>query len=152
MPGAPMASKGRILVVDDEYLIRWSLQQNLVEQGYDVLLAASAEEGLALMEREEPDLVLLDIQLPGMSGMDLLLGIKEQRPDCAVVMVTATSDLSVAVKAMKDGAFDYIPKPFNLDEVKLVVDKALENRRLKDEVSRLREKETIRYGFHNFTF
>jgi DNA-binding NtrC family response regulator len=147
-----MASKGRILVVDDEYLIRWSLQQNLVEQGYDVLLAASAEEGLALMEREEPDLVLLDIQLPGMSGMDLLLGIKEQRPDCAVVMVTATSDLSVAVKAMKDGAFDYIPKPFNLDEVKMVVDKALENRRLRDEVSRFREKESIRYGFHNFTF
>ena len=68
-----MAFKGRILVVDDEYLIRWSLQQSLVEQGYEVLLAASAEEGLALMEREEPDLALLDIQLPGMSGMDLLL-------------------------------------------------------------------------------
>jgi len=147
-----LASKGRILVVDDEYLIRWSLQQNLVDQGYEVLLAASAEEGLALMEREYPDLVLLDIQLPGMSGMELLLTLKEQRPECAVIMVTATSDLSVAVKAMKDGAFDYIPKPFNLDEVKLVVDKALENRRLKDEVTRLREKESVKYGFHNFTF
>ena len=147
-----MSSKGRILVVDDEYLIRWSLQQSLVEQGYEVLLAASAEEGLALMEREEPDLALLDIQLPGLSGMDLLLSIREQKPDCAVVMVTATSDLSVAVKAMKGGAFDYIPKPFNLDEVKLVVDKALENRRLRDEVNRFREKESIRYGFHNFTF
>jgi len=147
-----MASKGRILVVDDEYLIRWSLQQSLVEQGYEVLLAASAEEGLALIDRESPDLVLLDIQLPGMSGMDLLLSIREQRPECTVIMVTATSDLSVAVKAMKDGAFDYIPKPFNLDEVKLVVDKALENRRLKNEVSRLREKESIKYGFHNFTF
>ena len=147
-----MASKGRILVVDDEYLIRWSLQQNLVEQGYEVLLAASAEEGLAFMEHEEPDLVLLDIQLPGMSGMDLLLGIKEQKPDCAVIMVTATADLSVAVKAMKDGAFDYIPKPFNLDEVRLVVDKALENRRLRAEVNRFREKESTRYGFHSFTY
>jgi len=147
-----MSSKGRILVVDDEYLIRWSLQQSLVEQGYEVLLAASAEEGLALMEREEPDLALLDIQLPGMSGMELLLSIREQKPDCAVIMVTATSDLSVAVKAMKDGAFDYIPKPFNLDEVKLVVDKALENRRLRNEVNLFREKESIRYGFHNFTF
>ena len=146
-----MSTRGRILVVDDEYLIRWSLQQNLVEQGYEILLAASAEEGLALLE-QEPDLVLLDIQLPGMSGMDLLLTIKEQQPDCAVIMVTATADLSVAVKAMKDGAFDYIPKPFNLDEVRLVVDKALENRRLRDEVTRFREKESVRYGFHNFTY
>jgi DNA-binding NtrC family response regulator len=147
-----MASKGRILVVDDEYLIRWSLQQNLMEHGYEVVLAASAEEGLALMEREEPDLALLDIQLPGMSGMELLLTIKEQRSDCTVIMVTATSDLSVAVKAMRDGAYDYIPKPFNLEEVLLVVDKALENRRLKSEVTRLREKESTRHGFQNFTF
>jgi len=147
-----VSTKGRILVVDDEYLIRWSLQQNLVEHGYDVLVAASAEEGLAFMEREEPDLALLDIQLPGMSGMDLLRVIKEKHPQCAVVMVTATSDLAVAVRAMKDGAFDYIPKPFNLDEVRLVVDKALETMRLRDEVNRLREKESVRYGFKNFTF
>ncbi|MDT8396928.1 MAG: sigma-54 dependent transcriptional regulator [bacterium] len=147
-----MASKGRILVVDDEYLIRWSLQQNLVEHGYEIVLAASAEEGLALMDREEPDLVLLDIQLPGMSGLDLLKSIKEQRPDCAVVMVTATSDLSVAVTAMRDGAFDYIPKPFNLDEVRMVVDKSLENRRLRDEVSRYREQEGSRYSFSSFIY
>ena len=147
-----MSTKGRILVIDDEYLIRWSLQQNLVEHGYEVLLAASAEEGLAVMDREEPDLVLLDIQLPGMSGMDLLRGIKESRPECAVVMITATSDLSVAVQAMKDGAFDYLPKPFNLDEVRITVDKALENRRLKDEVTRFREKENRKYGFENIIF
>jgi len=147
-----VSKKSRILVVDDEYLIRWSLQQNLVEHGYDVLIAASAEEGLAFMEREEPDLALLDIQLPGMSGMDLLRVIKEKHPQCAVVMVTATSDLAVAVRAMKDGAFDYIPKPFNLDEVRLVVDKALETRRLREEVSRLREKESLRFGFGNFTY
>lgn len=144
-----MTSRGRILVVDDEYLIRWSLQQSLVEAGYEVVLAASAEEGIAMMDGEEPDLVLLDIQLPGMSGMDLLRTIKDHRPECAVVMVTATSDLSVAVKAMKGGAFDYLPKPFNLDEVRLVVDKALENRRLRDEVTRFKEKESARYGFQN---
>ncbi len=136
-----MSTKGRILVIDDEYLIRWSLQQNLVEHGYEVFMTASAEEGLAVMEREDPNLVLLDIQLPGMSGMELLRGIKETRPECAVVMITATSDLSVAVRAMKDGAFDYLPKPFNLDEVRITVDKALETRRLKDEVTRYREKE-----------
>jgi len=147
-----MASKGRILVVDDEYLIRWSLQQNLVEAGYEVVLAASAEEGIALMDREEPDLVLLDIQLPGMSGMDLLRTIKDHRPECVVIMVTATADLSVAVKAMKDGAFDYLPKPFNLDEVRMVVDKALENRRLRNEVNRFKEKESEQYGFHNIVF
>ncbi|NOY86054.1 MAG: sigma-54-dependent Fis family transcriptional regulator [Deltaproteobacteria bacterium] len=145
-------SKGRILVIDDEYLIRWSLQQNLVEHGYEVFMTASAEEGLAVMEREDPDLVLLDIQLPGMSGMELLRGIKKTRPECAVVMITATSDLSVAVRAMKDGAFDYLPKPFNLDEVRITVDKALETRRLKDEVTRYREKENRQYGFHNIIY
>jgi DNA-binding NtrC family response regulator len=147
-----MSSKGRILVVDDEYLIRWSLQQNLLEHGYEVILAASAEEGLALMDREEPDLALLDIQLPGMSGLDLLKSIKEQRPGCVVIMVTATSDLSVAVTAMRDGAFDYITKPFNLDEVRMVVDKALENRRLRDEVTRYREQEGSQYSFQSVVY
>jgi DNA-binding NtrC family response regulator len=142
-----MTLKGRILVVDDEYLIRWSLQQNLVEHGYDVVMAASAEEGLAILEREEPQLVLLDIQLPGMSGLDLLKRIKEDLPHCEVVMVTATADLSVAVKAMKSGAFDYVPKPFNLDEVRITVDKALETTRLRSEVTLLKEKEGVRHGF-----
>jgi len=147
-----MASKGRILVVDDEYLIRWSLQQNLVENGYEVSLAASAEEARGLLSREEPDLVLLDIQLPGMTGLDFLKVIRAERPDCLAVMITATSDVSVAVQAMRDGAFDYLPKPFNLDEVRVVVDKALETRRLKREVALLKASRTRESGFHLFVF
>lgn len=146
-----MTTNGTILVVDDEYLIRWSLQQKLVEHGFQVFVAASAEEALSVLDREGPDLILLDIQLPGMSGMDLLCTIKEDRPECAVVMITATAEINVAVKAMKDGAYDYIPKPFNLDEVMVVVEKVLETRRLKAEVIRLK-KETDRFGFHTFVY
>jgi len=147
-----MASKGRVLVVDDEYLIRWSLQQNLVEHGYQVVLAASAEEGRDLLDKEEPDLVLLDIQLPGMSGLDFLKLLRVERPECVAVMITATSDVSVAVQAMRDGAFDYLPKPFNLDEVRVVVDKALETRRLKREVAYLKATKAPESGFHVFVF
>ncbi|MFV1956599.1 MAG: sigma-54-dependent transcriptional regulator [bacterium] len=146
-----MTTKARILVVDDEYLIRWSLQQKLVEHDFEIFLAASAEEALSIIDREGPDLILLDIQLPGMSGMDLLRTVKEDDPGCTVVMITASSEINVAVQAMKDGAFDYIPKPFNLDEVRLVVEKALETSRLKEEVTRLK-KESASYGFHLFTY
>ncbi len=147
-----MASKGRILIIDDEYLIRWSLQQNLVEHGYEAFLAASAEEGQGIIEREEPDLVLLDIQLPGMNGLEFLRVFKQNRPDCPVVMITATADVAVAVRAMRDGAHDYLPKPFNLDEVRVVVDKALENRRLRQEVAVLKASRTRESGFDAFVF
>ncbi len=142
-----MAAKGRILIVDDEYLIRWSLQQNLVENGYEAVLAASAEEGMALVPREDPDLALLDIQLPGMNGLELLKRLRQERPQMPVVMITATADLAVAVAAMRDGAFDYLPKPFNLDEVRAVVDKALETRRLRGEVARLKATVRAEAGF-----
>ena len=146
-----MSAKGRILVVDDEYLIRWSLQQKLAEHGFEIFLAASAEEAISVIDREGPDLILLDIQLPGMSGMDLLRTVKKDDPGCTVVMITASSEINVAVQAMKDGAFDYLPKPFNLDEVRLIVEKALETSRLKEEVTRLK-KESARYGFHLFVY
>jgi two-component system response regulator AtoC len=147
-----MAGKGRILIIDDEYLIRWSLQQNLVEHGYQAFLAASAEEGQVVLEREEPDLVLLDIQLPGMNGLEFLKLLRQNRPDCPAVMITATSDVAVAVQAMRDRACDYLPKPFNLDEVRVVVDKALENRRLKQEVAVLKASRPRESGFDVFVY
>lgn len=130
--------KNKLLVVDDEHLIRWSLEQNLKKQGYEVVTAGSGEDALRLVREEQPDLVLLDIQLPGISGIDVLEKIKEHDEDIIVIMVTANSGLENAVSAMRLGAYDYISKPFNLDEMSIVVKKALETSDLKQEVVRLR--------------
>ena len=130
--------RNKLLVVDDEHLIRWSLEQNLKKQGYEVLTAGTGEDALRLVREEQPDLVLLDIQLPGISGIDVLEKIKEYDDDIIVVMVTAHGGLETAVNAMRLGAYDYISKPFNLDELSIVVRKALESSDLKQEVVRLR--------------
>jgi two-component system response regulator AtoC len=130
--------KVRVLVVDDEHLIRWSLEQNLKKQGYDVLTAGSGEDAMRLVREEQPDLVLLDIQLPGISGMEVLEKIKEFDDEIIVIMVTAHGGLETAVNAMRVGAYDYINKPFNLDEVAVVIKKAFETFDLRREVARLR--------------
>ena len=130
--------RSKILVVDDEHLIRWSLEQNLKKQGYEVVTAGSGEDALRLVREEQPDLVLLDIQLPGISGIDVLEKIKDHDDDIIVIMVTANSGLENAVNAMRLGAYDYVSKPFNLDELSIVVKKALETSDLKQEVVRLR--------------
>jgi len=128
----------KILVVDDEHLIRWSLEQNLKKQGYEVFTAESGEEALRISREEQPELVLLDIQLPGISGIEVLGKLKETDEDIIVIMVTAHGGLETAVDAMRMGAFDYVSKPFNLDELSLIIRKALENSYLKREVTRLR--------------
>ena len=130
--------RNKLLVVDDEHLIRWSLEQNLKKMGYDVVTAGSGEDALRLVREEQPDLVLLDIQLPGISGIDVLEKIKEHDEDIVVIMVTANSGLDTAVNAMRLGAYDYVSKPFNLDELSITVKKALETSELKQEVVRLR--------------
>jgi two-component system response regulator AtoC len=132
--------KTRILVVDDEHLIRWSLEQNLKKQGYDVLTAGTGEDAMRLVREEQPDLVLLDIQLPGMSGLEILEKIKEFDEEIIVIMVTAHGGLETAVNAMRMGAYDYINKPFNLDEMGLTIRKALETGDLRREVARLRSE------------
>ena len=140
--------RNKLLVVDDEHLIRWSLEQNLKKQGYEVVSAGSGEDALRLVREEQPDLVLLDIQLPGISGIDVLEKIKDHDDNIIVIMVTANSGLENAVNAMRLGAHDYISKPFNLDELSMVVKKALETSDLKQEVVRLRS-ETKKDGAPN---
>ena len=130
--------QNKLLVVDDEHLIRWSLEQNLKKQGYEVVTAGTGEDALRLVREEQPDLVLLDIQLPGMSGIEALEKIKEHDEDIIVIMVTANSGLENAVRAMRLGAYDYVSKPFNLEELSIVVRKALDSLDLKQEVVRLR--------------
>jgi DNA-binding NtrC family response regulator len=128
----------KILVVDDEQLIRWSLEQSLKKQGYDVLSCGSGEEALRLLQEETPDLMLLDIQLPGINGVEVLERAKELDEELIVIMLTALGVLETAVRAMRLGAYDYINKPFNLGELAIVIKKALETQELKREVAQLR--------------
>ncbi|HIJ81634.1 MAG TPA: sigma-54-dependent Fis family transcriptional regulator [Desulfuromonadales bacterium] len=130
--------RNKLLVVDDEHLIRWSLEQNLKKQGYDVISAGTGEDALRLVREEQPDLVVLDIQLPGISGIEVLEKIKDHDEDIIVIMVTAHGGLETAVNAMRLGAYDYVSKPFNLDELAIIIKKSLEASELKQEVVRLR--------------
>lgn len=136
----------KILVVDDEHLIRWSLEQNLKKQGYEILSCGSGEEALRLLQEETPDLMLLDIQLPGISGVEVLERAKEIDEDLIVIMVTAIGVLETAVNAMRLGAYDYINKPFNLDELAIVIKKALETQDLKREVAHLRTNQPKQFN------
>jgi two-component system response regulator AtoC len=132
--------KAKIMVVDDEHLIRWSLEQNLRKQGYEVLTAGNGEDALKLVREEQPELILLDIHMPGISGLEVLEKTKEFDDEIIVIMVTAHGGLETAVNAMRMGAYDYINKPFNLDEMAIVIKKALENSDLRREVAGLRSE------------
>ncbi len=130
----------KILVIDDEKLIRWTLEQHLVKEGYDVSTAESAEKGLELITEDAPDLILLDNRLPEMSGLELLEKLNVPERGLMVIMITAYGMVETAVKAMKHGAYDYISKPFNLEEITFVIKKALEAGSLRTQVKRLRQE------------
>jgi DNA-binding NtrC family response regulator len=139
--------KHRILVVDDEEKLRRVIELQLSAAGYDVDKAGSAEEGLKLAERA--DLVLTDLKLPGMDGLELLAAIRRQNMQAPVIVMTAFGTIEVAVQAMKTGAVDFLLKPFSLDHLMAVVQKALEVRALRDENRQLREELGKRYEFDN---
>ncbi|HTU02887.1 MAG TPA: sigma-54 dependent transcriptional regulator, partial [Candidatus Sulfotelmatobacter sp.] len=131
----------RILVVDDDEGVRWALTKALERAGYRVGVAADGPEGTRAAADPSVDLVLLDVRLPGRDGLEVLSDIRGRRPDLPVIMMTAHGTLQVAVEAMKQGAYDYVGKPFDTDEVLLVIDKALEAQALVREVSRLRQSD-----------
>jgi DNA-binding NtrC family response regulator len=140
--------RSRILVVDDERMIRWSIQQALSKDGLSVAAVETGEEAVAQATDEMPDLVLLDITLPGIDGIEVLRRLKAVDPSVTVVMVTAIEDVKVAVEAMRLGAYDYISKPFDLDRLKVVVHNALDRHELRQEVEFHRKESVKKYGFH----
>src|SRR5437773_3100086 len=135
-----------ILVVDDEQLIRWSLTERLTAEGYRVVEAETAAGALAKHD-ESVDLVLLDYRLPDGDGVSVLKRIKERDPDTLVILLTAYASVDAAVDAMKHGAYHFANKPFNLDEVALLVEKALETTRLRREVRALRASQAQPFSF-----
>ncbi|RMH18805.1 MAG: sigma-54-dependent Fis family transcriptional regulator [Acidobacteria bacterium] len=136
-----------VLIVDDEERIRGILALLLRDHRHRVAEAASGEEALALAASFHPDLVLLDLNMPGLDGLETLRRLQASRPEADVIIMTAYGTIRSAVEAMRSGAFDYLTKPFDNDELLLLVDRALNLRRLSAEVESLRDELEARYGF-----
>ena len=137
-----------LLIVDDEELVRWSLRERFGRDGYTIVEAGTCAAALDQLSSGSVDLVLLDYRLPDGDGLTLLRRIKESTPDTPVILMTAFSTVENAVEAMKHGAYHYLNKPFNLDEVSVTVEKALETSRLRKEVRFLRGTQGREFSFH----
>ncbi len=136
-------AKKRILVVDDEKLIRWSLDKNLSQHGYEVTCLDRGQESITQLQSEIVDLVLLDVHLPDLSGVDVLAQISAAHSEIPVIMITADDDVRTAIACMKAGACNYIVKPLDFDELLVDVEKALEDASLKGEFRRLQHEREV---------
>src|SRR5947199_7527166 len=137
--------RSRILVIDDEAAIRESLRMTLEYEGYEFIGAATGQEGLALVEREAPDLVLLDVKMPGMDGLEVLERLRNMNETLPVVVVSGHGTISTAVEATKKGAFDFIEKPFASERVLVSLRNALDSRQLRDENKSLKRAVEVRH-------
>ena len=133
-----MTTDARILIADDEDSLRWVLEKGLRQAGYDVTSVKDGDSALRAFAESPFDLVLLDIRMPGMDGLTALGKLRELRPDAHVVVMTAHGTMETAIQAMQRGAYDYLAKPFDIDEVLLLAERALAAGRLTQEVARLR--------------
>ncbi|XPV75623.1 MAG: sigma-54-dependent transcriptional regulator [Desulfovibrio sp.] len=138
-----------ILVVEDDEGFRGLLQDALEEDGHNIIVAGSAEEGLQLVTTEDIDLILHDVKLPGMSGIEALPKLKEQAPDIDVIIMTGYTSRGSGVQAVQQGAYDYFSKPFKINEMQIVVRRALEKRRLHKEVAHLKKGRNKQSPIHD---
>jgi len=140
---------GRILIADDEDIVVRSCLRILSKSDYDIETASDGLSALAKVHENSYDVLILDIKMPKMDGMELLQRVKEAQPDVDVIMITGLHDIETAVRAMKMGALDYLPKPFEPDELKMVVERAFERRRLLQENVSLKNEVSSKYHFDN---
>ncbi|UCC44682.1 MAG: sigma-54-dependent Fis family transcriptional regulator [Candidatus Zixiibacteriota bacterium] len=138
-----------ILVVDDESSVRESLAILLTDNGYSVIKAASADEALSILRERDCDLVLTDLRLDNETGLDIIKYVQQNCPDTESILLTAFGTIESAVEAMQTGAYDYITKPFTNDQLLLKVQKALERKLMREELTRLRQSVAMSYGFDN---
>ena len=141
--------KPTVLIVDDEKLLLRSLEKAISGAGYYVLTALNGKEALSIFEQNLPDLVLLDVRLPDMSGMEVLQKIKSLSARCPVIIMTAYSGVKGAVEAIQLGAYNYIAKPFDVEELKLIIARCLESKKTEDVVNTIRSTKKARYRFDN---
>jgi DNA-binding NtrC family response regulator len=142
-------SKGRILIVDDEPSARTALAELLRHEDFEIETAGDGFKALGRLQESTPDLVLTDLNMPGMDGVELLRKVKEDIPELPVVLMTAFAGVETAVSAMRDGAEDYLTKPLNTDELLIVLGRAIEGAKLRREASELRGRLKERYSFAN---
>ncbi len=138
-------ARERILVIDDEAAIRESLRMTLEYEGYEFVGAATGQEGLTLVERDAPDLVLLDVKMPGMDGLEVLDRLRAMNDSLPVVMLSGHATITTAVEAIRKGAFEFIEKPFGSDRVLVVLRNALDQRRLREENRSLKRAVEVRH-------
>ena len=144
-----MTQKAIIQIIDDEPIIHEVLGQLLISEGYEVEPSSSGEEGLAKFSSRPPDLILLDLLMPGMDGIEVLKRIRKIDPLAAIIIITAYASVESAIEAMKIGAFDYVQKPFKNDDLLLTIRRALEHRILKQENLRLKDELKKKFSFEN---
>jgi DNA-binding NtrC family response regulator len=128
-----------VLIVDDEIGARESLKM-ILKNDYEVFLAENAEEAFSKIQEHSPDVILLDIILPDLDGLKVLERIKQNDPDMVVIMITATKTVNTAVEAMKLGAYDYVTKPFDIDELRRIITRSLSAKALEQEVKNRRKE------------
>ncbi len=143
-----LAVRKRVLLIDDDPRVRASLKM-VLEPIYDILQACDGQEGLDVFRKDEPDLILLDVILPGTDGLAVLQALRMESKMVPVIMLTGTKSVKTAVDAMKFGAADYLSKPFDVDELRIIIDRVLNSSELEREVKQLRAQVVQRYAFHN---
>ena len=144
--------KKKILIVDDEKLVRWALTQKCTEFGYQSIEAGTAEEAMRLLESQSPDAILLDIHLPDGSGIEILEKLKESGEPSSVIMITADPQLDDVKAALRLGAYDFISKPINFEELAVTLQNALKSGALLSEIEALRDEVRRQAGYHDVTY
>ena len=144
-----MKKKAKILVVDDEAIIRESLRDWLSDAGHQVLTAENGSQALEIVEKDKPGIAVVDLVMPGMDGIELLKKAKEVSPSIEVIIITAYASIPTAIAAIREGAYDYIEKPFSPERVELLIKKLVEHQRLIEENISLHQKLEKRYRFEN---